>query len=267
MRPPGCVGHVQEGARTRRAHVRACVAAGVGVLLLALPASAQPLEPSSASATDTPALSTRTRQAAEELAGLVNRARVSAGQKPLAISAELERAAQDHSRDMAANDFLDHQGSDGSTPQERAVRAGYRVPPGRGWLVVEIISAISDQPAGPLAWWTQESPAVHGRVLLHPRWREMGVGYVQGGRYGNYWTVLFGCRPGVLPTVELDGTTYQHTEDCDTGEPPAADAGDASASAAVSVAGVQVAGPAAGSPGPSTRATTAGAGSLRHVAE
>lgn len=55
----------------------------------------------------------------------------------------------------------------------------------------------------------------HQKVLMNPRWREIGVGYAQGGDYGNYWTALFGCRPGVLPTVALDGVTYTHTEECD----------------------------------------------------
>jgi hypothetical protein len=30
-------------------------------------------------------------------------------------------------------------------------------------------------------------------------WREMGAAYVQGGPYGQFWVVEFGCRPNVLP--------------------------------------------------------------------
>jgi hypothetical protein len=115
---------------------------------------------------------------------------------------------------MVAHNLLDHIGSDGSSPQERADRFGYHVPPQCAWIVVEVISAISDDPAGPLDWWLNQSPEVHGRVLTEPRWREMGVGYAVGGEYGTYWTVLVGCRPGVLPTVVLDGKTYAHEEHC-----------------------------------------------------
>jgi uncharacterized protein YkwD len=97
---------------------------------------------------------------------------------------------------------------------DRAIREGYGARPGTGWIVVEVISAISGEPAGPLRWWLEASPAVHGRVLRNPRWREVGVGYAAGGPYGHYWTVLVGCQPGVVPEVELDGQAYQHPEAC-----------------------------------------------------
>lgn len=45
---------------------------------------------------------------------------------PLSLASALTRAARAHSRDMVARDFFGHTGSDGSTPGERATRAGYR---------------------------------------------------------------------------------------------------------------------------------------------
>ena len=156
----------------------------------------------------------------DELALLINRARVKEGLKPLARSASLDRAAEAHSQDMARNSYLDHAAADGSEPMDRAIRAGYGARKGTGWIVVEVISAISGEPAGPLSWWLDESPNVHGRVLRNPRWREMGVGYAAGGEYGNYWTVLVGCQPRVLPVLELDGVTYRHAEECDRSQPP-----------------------------------------------
>jgi uncharacterized protein YkwD len=150
----------------------------------------------------------------EDLARLINLARIGAGRLPLAESSELNVAAMAHSRDMVERNFLDHVGSDGSSPQERAERAGYHVPPRSGWIVVEVISAISADPIGPLSWWLNESPAIHGKVLMDARWREMGLGYAKGGEYGNYWTVLVACRPGVVPTVTFQNETYQHAEEC-----------------------------------------------------
>ncbi|HEY3079477.1 MAG TPA: CAP domain-containing protein [Chloroflexota bacterium] len=156
----------------------------------------------------------------EALALLINRARVREGLKPLARNADLDRAAEQHSQDMVRNRYLDHTAPDGSEPMDRAIGAGYGARPGTGWIVVEVISAISGEPEGPLNWWLNESPNVHGKVLRNPRWREMGVGYASGGEYGNYWTVLVGCQPGVLPGEALDGQTYRHTEDCDHSTPP-----------------------------------------------
>ncbi|MFX5777110.1 CAP domain-containing protein, partial [Acinetobacter baumannii] len=40
--------------------------------------------------------------------------------------ASLERAAQEHSEDMARHDYMDHTGRDGSTPAQRVTRSGYR---------------------------------------------------------------------------------------------------------------------------------------------
>jgi len=157
----------------------------------------------------------------DQLATLINRARVERGLLPLARNASLDSAALTHSLDMVKNKYLDHTGSDNSTPQERADRAGYHVPAQSAWIVVEVISAISDDPAGPLDWWLNQSPDVHGKVLTDPRWREMGVGYAEGGEYGNYWTVLVGCRPGVLPSVSFDGKSYEHSERCGDAAQPA----------------------------------------------
>lgn len=156
---------------------------------------------------------------ADQLALLINRARVERSVLPLARSSELDVAAQAHSESMVRDNFLDHTGMDGSTPQQRAEQAGYHVPEHSGWIVVEVISAISDDPAGPLDWWLNQSPEIHGKVLTDPRWREMGVGYAAGGEFGNYWTVLVGCRPDVVPVVVLDGKSYEHTERC--GDPAA----------------------------------------------
>jgi uncharacterized protein YkwD len=163
----------------------------------------------------------QTASKTDELVDLINHTRVSAALLPLARSTELDQAAQLHSFDMVQNDYLDHTGSDGSEPQQRAERAGYHVPPNSGWIVVEVISAISGDPHGPVDWWLGDDQ--HQKVLMNPRWREIGAGYTQGGDYGNYWTVLVGCRPGVLPSVTLDGIVYTHTEKC--GDPSLAAAG------------------------------------------
>lgn len=162
----------------------------------------------------TPPTEVRADQKTDELFTLINRARVAHTAPPMARAPELDTAADGHSRDMVLHEYLDHAGSDGSTPQQRAAQAGYTVPPQSAWIVVEVISAISADPAGPLDWWLNQSPAVHGKVLLDPRWREMGIGYAAGGEYGNYWTVMVGCRPHVLPTVTVDGQTYATREQC-----------------------------------------------------
>jgi uncharacterized protein YkwD len=184
---------------------RSLIRAGLAFVALALTLAWLPVGTSAQDApTATPdAAAVRTKE--DELGLLLDRARAREGLKPLARNAALDRAAEEHSRDMAAHDYLEHTAPDGTASIDRAIRAGYGARKGTGWTATEVISANSGNPEGPLNWWLNESTGVHGAVLRDPRWREMGVGYASGGEYGNYWTVLVGCQPGVLPVVELDG--------------------------------------------------------------
>jgi uncharacterized protein YkwD len=149
------------------------------------------------------------RDREDRLALMVGRARVDAGLLPLARSAALDQAAVAHAQDMVARGYMDHDAPDGSTPGSRAASAGYETPPGSAWLVVETISAISDDPATAAGWWL--SDGLHRRVLMHAYWRELGVGFAPGGRF---WVALFGCRPNMLPAVLLDGVLDIPTEAC-----------------------------------------------------
>jgi hypothetical protein len=146
------------------------------------------------------------------MAMMIGRSRVTAGLLPLARSSQLDKAAITHAQDMVSRGYMDHDAPDGSSPVSRAAAQGYTTPPGSAWLVIETISAISDDPDGALGWWL--SDGVHRRVLLRNFWREVGVGYVQGGPYGRFWVAEFGCRPNVLPAVILDGVLDIPTEAC-----------------------------------------------------
>jgi uncharacterized protein YkwD len=142
---------------------------------------------------------------------LLNVERIAQGLTPVVWSPELAQAAALHSADMAAKGYLDHDAPDGSDPPARAARAGYLVPPGTGWLVIEAISARPSLDAA-LSWLLTDG--VHPRVLLRSVWREVGIGYTAGGAYGNYWVLDFGCRPNVLPVFAepaTDGRSVQLT--------------------------------------------------------
>ena len=54
---------------------------------------------------------------------MLNGARLLSGLPPLALNPVLEKAAQGHSDDMADRAFVDHTGSNGSTPVERIALA------------------------------------------------------------------------------------------------------------------------------------------------
>lgn len=103
---------------------------------------------------------------------------------PMKWNAALSQAAFDHSRDMAQEDNLTHQGSDGSTIGQRLTRAGYQ------WgLAGENIQAGVGSPEEAVAGWVA-SPG-HCVNLMNPTFTEMGGAYAidRERRGGNiYWT-------------------------------------------------------------------------------
>jgi len=119
-----------------------------------------------------------------EIANLINNARAQAGLPPLAVSAVLTAAAQGHSIDQACHGLISHSGSDGSSPRERMVAAGY-IPS----FSSEIIYG-SGYPQTAFDWWMSDT--THRNEILNSNVTEMGVGYAYiAGTAKGYYTVDF----------------------------------------------------------------------------
>ena len=117
---------------------------------------------------------------------LVNNARAAHGLRRLSASRTLARAANRHARDMVRRDFFEHTSPGGSTPSDRALRAGYR-----GLYVGETIAfAVGDDatPAGAVRGWLESGP--HRRVLLDPDMRHVGVGIAGGAPADDGTTIV-----------------------------------------------------------------------------
>ncbi|UQS16803.1 CAP domain-containing protein [Pseudomonas sp. HS6] len=106
---------------------------------------------------------------------------------PLAWNAVLGGVAQDHSRQMANNNYFDHKDRDGRTPGDRAELAGYS-----GQQVGENIAAGQDTVQKVVAGWLA-SPG-HCANLMNPQYRELGAAYAVDPKSsaGIYWTAMFG---------------------------------------------------------------------------
>jgi uncharacterized protein YkwD len=122
---------------------------------------------------------------------IVNQHRANAGCAPLYTSVQLTSAAENHSADMAANDYFSHTGLDGSSPSLRAQAAGY--PFGAG----ENIAAGQSTPEEVVAAWMGSSG--HRANILNCSYRTTGIGYVFDandtfGPYFHYWTQMFGLQ-------------------------------------------------------------------------
>lgn len=137
-------------------------------------------------------------QVGEKVLALVNAARGKARKcgrtsfppvPPLTLSVMLNRAALTHSQDMAAKNFFEHQGSDGSKVGDRATRVGYE------WRTAgENIAIGSETPEAVVRGWL-DSPG-HCANLMSPAFSEMGIAFVvaRNSEAGIYWTQVF-ARP------------------------------------------------------------------------
>jgi uncharacterized protein YkwD len=115
-------------------------------------------------------------------------------------SVSLGIAAQGHSNAMAAFNFFSHEGD--GTPASRASAAGYMTG-ASAWGVGEDLewgTGRLGSPRAVVAGW-MASPE-HRAILLSRRYRQVGIGVVQGSPMGpddprsGVYTALFGFRKG-----------------------------------------------------------------------
>jgi uncharacterized protein YkwD len=134
---------------------------------------------------------------------LINRERVTHGERPLRSNRRLRRAAQAHTDSMAFGDYFEHVGPAGQTPLARmrgagyiSSRAGYEVGENIAWGTLSLAT-----PRAIVATW-MASPA-HRANILDPRYRETGIGVsphppaaLAHGQAGAIYTQDFGVIIG-----------------------------------------------------------------------
>jgi len=118
----------------------------------------------------------------QQVIDLINQERGAQGLAPLHVDDRLMRAAEHHSQDMAANNFMSHTGSDGSSPWDRIEREGYPLAGGG-----ETVAAGYPDPPSVVAGW-KGSPG-HWSILMGD-YEDIGVGYAFNANSGfhHYWT-------------------------------------------------------------------------------
>jgi uncharacterized protein YkwD/plastocyanin len=121
-----------------------------------------------------------------EFLRLVNAYRVQNGLSPVTISPTLNPAAERHAKDMVQGNFLDHTGSDGSSPAQRAHDAGY---PTDAAISENLASGYSRAVDALFAW--QGSQSGHNENMIDPRWRAIGISREKGSNW--YWATSYGA--------------------------------------------------------------------------
>ena len=127
----------------------------------------------------------------EKVVELTNIEREKAGLQPLKINNQLANTAQNHSNNMAEDDFFSHTGADGSSVSDRVEDSGYQYS-----TTGENIAAGQTSAEEVVEGW-MDSPG-HRANILNPDYTEIGVGYEQlqndpgSVNYNHYWTQVFG---------------------------------------------------------------------------
>ncbi|WP_410217235.1 CAP domain-containing protein [Paracoccus sp. (in: a-proteobacteria)] len=113
----------------------------------------------------------------------INTLRANIGQGPLSPDPQLDAAAMAHSRDMSAQNRAWHWGSDGSSPLDRARRAGFA-----GTLVGENISETYENEMETLAAWMSTRDTRD--VIMDPSAMRLGFSWFREPSGKVWWTLL-----------------------------------------------------------------------------
>ena len=177
--------------------VRWKVAAAAGVVALGAALLVGPSLGTSARAADTrdkpdPAACLDEREA--EFLELINDYRAENDLDPLEPSKTLNVASYGHSKDMADNDYFDHESQDGRQPEDRMADAGYEGSPtgeniAAGYPTAEEVFEV---------WRESEG---HNENMLDEEYAVIGIGLAENSdsEYGEYWTTDFGGAVDAAP--------------------------------------------------------------------
>ncbi|WP_280444785.1 CAP domain-containing protein [Nocardia brasiliensis] len=141
---------------------------------------------------------------ADAVISLTNDERAKAGCPALRAESHLTQAAQGHSEDMAAGNFMDHNSSKGD-PGARIRAAGYKP---QTWA--ENIAAGYQSADDVVDGW-MNSPG-HRANILNCGLRDIGVGYAKARNGTPYWTQNFGTSSQPDSGKPTDGKPGKPTD-------------------------------------------------------
>ena len=119
----------------------------------------------------------------QQMLDLVNKERTSRGLAALKVNATLTQVARAHSRDMINRSYFSHNNPDGKTPFDRMKAAGvtYRTAG----------ENIAGAPSTQTAHTNLMNSSGHRANILNSNFTEVGIGIIDGGRYGKMFTQNF----------------------------------------------------------------------------
>jgi uncharacterized protein YkwD len=175
-----------------RRGIRAAILAPLALALTLLPSAPAQASPHACSNATAAAAQVSQHSVFEAVRCLVNAERAAKRLPALRDAPALRRAADGHARDMVVRGFFDHVSPGGATLTDRVRRAGYgglSLGEDIGWGTGEL-----GTPAAVVDAWMHSPP--HRAVILHPRFREIGVGV-------NLGTPDDRTAPGAVYVIDL----------------------------------------------------------------
>lgn len=132
----------------------------------------------------------------QEILDLINERRANAGCPPVRGDSSLRAAADRHVVDMRDNpgvaDDSNHLGSDGSTPHQRIVDAGYTPASRTGEIMYYALGPPGNTPQATVDWWMRSDD--HRPIIETCAFTHAGVGLVYPGGTRWYAVVDFGAH-------------------------------------------------------------------------
>ena len=135
-----------------------------------------------------------------EIFNSVNQVRANYGLPPYQWDAMLAAAAQSQAEYMAANNIYSHSGAGGSTPQTRALAAGYA-----GRANENIVGGTDLTPRQGVTWWIN-SPT-HFNTMISNQYIHAGVGHAVGHGQNFYALVVGVPSDGIAATLPKTNDT------------------------------------------------------------
>ena len=117
----------------------------------------------------------------------VNAFRTKNGRRAVALDARLTKAAAMQSDTQAKQDWIGHDGPDGSRAKDRAARAGYRAK-----IASENVASGQKSFGDVMRSW--EGSAGHRENLLRPEVTAIGVAMAKNSSGRPYWTLVLGAE-------------------------------------------------------------------------
>ena len=112
--------------------------------------------------------------AREELLDLINESREDHGLNPIVLDSALNNLSQDHSEDMASNNYFSHFNLEGETPNDRRVAAG---------ITTSVSENIAQDTSIEFAHEGLMRSATHRSNILNEDWTKVGLGIEKSDGY------------------------------------------------------------------------------------